>query len=136
MKAVLAVLAGIVVGSMVNMGLIVVGGELIPPPEGVDPTDMESLEANMHRFEVHHFISPLVAHGLGTLLGAAVAALLAPTHKMRFALVIGAFYLLGGIASAIMLPVPAWFVVTDLVLCYGPTAWIGGKLVARKDGST
>ncbi len=133
MRAVLAVIAGVVLGGIVNMGLIMVSGHVIPPPEGVDPTDMESLKANMHLFEARHFIFPLLAHGLGTLVGAAIAALLAPRHKMRFAFGIGVFYLLGGIASAFMLPAPTWFIVVDLVGCYIPMALIGGKILPRKE---
>ena len=114
------------------MGLITVSEFVIPPPEGVDPTDMESLKANMHLFEARHFIFPLLAHGLGTLVGAAIAALLAPGHKMRFAFGIGVFYLLGGIAVAFMVPAPTWFIVVDLVGCYIPMAWIGGKILTRK----
>lgn len=132
MKAVLAVLAGIVVGSLVNMGLITISPHIIPLPDGVDPTDVESVKANMHLYEARHFIFPLLAHGLGTLVGAAVAALLAPAAKMRFALGIGVFFLLGGIAVSFMLPAPKWFIATDLIACYLPMAWIGGKLVARK----
>ena len=36
LRRVLAVLAGFVAGSVVNMGLIVAGGALVPPPAGTD----------------------------------------------------------------------------------------------------
>lgn len=132
MKNVLAVLAGIVLGGLVNMALISVGAGIIPPPEGVDPSDMESLEASMHLFEPRHFVFPFLAHALGTLVGAFIAGLLARTHKLGFALAIGAFFLAGGIAMSLMLPAPTWYIVVDLVLAYIPMAWIGGRLVARK----
>lgn len=57
-KNVLAVIAGIVIGGFVNMGLITISGSVIPPPAGVDVTDMESLKASMHLFEPRHFIFP------------------------------------------------------------------------------
>ena len=92
LKNVLAVVVGVVVGMAVNMGLIMVSGSVIPPPAGVDPTDMESLKANMHLFEARHFIFPFLAHALGTLAGAFAAVKLAASQHMKIALGIGAFF--------------------------------------------
>jgi hypothetical protein len=131
MKNVLAVIAGIIIGGVVNMGLIMIGGEVIPPPPGADVTDMESLKASMHLFEPRHFISPFVAHALGTLVGALVAAKLASSQQMVFAMGIGAFFLAGGIVNAFMLPAPVWFIVVDLAGAYIPMAWIGGKIATK-----
>ena len=71
---------------------------------------------------------PFLAHALGTLVGAAAAAMIAASHKMTIALGIGVFYLLGGILAATMIPAPMWFIVLDLVVAYIPMAWFGGKL--------
>lgn len=134
LKNILAVVAGVVLGSIVNMGLIMISGSIIPPPEGVDVTNMESLKASMHLFEPKHFIFPFLAHALGTLAGAFVAALIAATHKMKFALGVGVFFLLGGIANVFMLPSPTWFAVLDLVGAYIPMGWLGGRLAVGKAG--
>lgn len=134
LKNILAVVAGVVLGSIVNMGLIMISGSIIPPPEGVDVTNMESLKASMHLFEPKHFLFPFLAHALGTLAGAFVAALIAATHKMKFALGIGAFFLLGGIANVFMLSSPTWFAVLDLVGAYIPMGWLGGRLATGKAG--
>lgn len=128
LKNILAVILGIIIGSIVNMGLIMISGSVIPPPEGADITTTEGLKAAMHLFEPKHFIFPFLAHALGTLVGAFVAALVAAKHKMKFALVIGVFFLIGGIASILMLPSPTWFAVLDLVGAYLPMAWLGGLL--------
>ena len=53
LKNILAVIAGIIIGGAVNMGLIMISGSLIPPPEGVNPADMESLKANIHLFDAN-----------------------------------------------------------------------------------
>ncbi|RMG38369.1 MAG: hypothetical protein D6732_05390, partial [Methanobacteriota archaeon] len=66
LRNVIAVLAGLILGSVVNMGLITLGSSVIPPPPGVDVTDMESLKSSMHLFEPRHFIFPFLAHALGT----------------------------------------------------------------------
>ena len=127
LKNILAVVAGLVLGSVVNMGLIMLSSSVIPPPDGVDVTNMESLKSSMHLFEPKHFIFPFLAHALGTLAGAFTAARIAAGHKMKFALGIGAFFLIGGIANVFMLPSPAWFTVLDLVGAYIPMGWLGGR---------
>ena len=131
-KNILAVLTGGIIGSVVNMGIIMISGSVIPPPGGADVTTMEGLQASMHLFEPKHFLMPFLAHALGTFAGALVAALIAANHKMLFALVIGVFFLAGGIGNVLLLPSPLWFTIVDLVGAYFPMAWFAGKLVAKK----
>lgn len=131
-RNILAVIAGIVVGMVVNMGLIMLGSVVIPLPDGVDVTNAESISASIHLFELKHFIFPFLAHALGTLAGAYVVAKLAVSHQMRFALSIGAFFLIGGIANLFLIPGPTWFAIVDLVGAYIPMGWIGGRLVGNK----
>lgn len=128
----MAVIAGTIFGSVLNMGIISLSVSIIPPPEGVDVTTMEGLKSSMHLFEPKHFLMPFLAHALGTFAGAFLAALIAASHKMKLAFVIGGFFLLGGIASVFMLPSPIWFAITDLALAYIPMAFLAGKLVVRK----
>lgn len=128
LKNVLAVIAGLAVGSIVNMAIVNGGMALIPPPEGADLTTAEGYEAAMEMLTPKHFIMPFLAHALGTLTGAIVAAKLAANNKAKFALGIGALFLLGGIAASFMIPAPKWFIAMDLLLAYLPMAWLGGRL--------
>ncbi len=127
-RNILAVIAGVVVCMLVNGGIISLSASIIPPPAGMNVNDMESIRANAHLFEPKHFIMPFLAHSLGSLLGAFVAALIAASRKMTFALVIGILHLLGGIAAAFMIPAPVWFIASDIIVAYIPMAWLGGKL--------
>lgn len=127
-----AVIAGLVVGSVVNMSLINVSGSVIPPPEGVDITTMEGLKATMHLFEPKHFLFPFLAHAIGTLVGAWLAALIAVGNKLRSALIVGFFFMAGGIANVIMLPSPLWYSIVDIAGAYVPMALLGNRLVHRK----
>ena len=124
---VLAIIAGWVLGSAVNMGLVTLGHSFFPI-EGIDLADMDALAAAMPTMEAKHFLFPFLAHALGTFVGALVAAIIPKTHKMRYAIGIGVLFLLGGIAVNMMLPGPTWFTVVDLVLAYLPMAWLGGKV--------
>lgn len=127
LKNVLSIVAGLVVGSIVNMGIVVISGSIVPPPEGGDITTMEGLKATMHLFEPKHFIFPFLAHALGTLVGAFVAAKIATTRKMTMALTIGVFFLIGGSINIFMLGGPVWFTVLDLAVAYIPMAYLGGR---------
>ena len=128
LRNILAVIVGVIIGGAINMGIISISGALIPPPEGVNPNDIESLKASMGSFGPKHFIFPFLAHALNSLVGVFLTAFIAINHKMKFALGIGAFVLLGGIAAAFMLPAPTWFEILDLTLAYIPMAWLGGKI--------
>lgn len=129
-RLILAVVVGFVAGSLVNMGLILVSGSVIPPPAGADVTTTEGLKASMHLFEPRHFLFPFLAHSVGTLVGAFVATLLTPGRTVGPALVVGLAFLCGGIASCFLLPSPLWFSVLDL-LAYLPAAWLGHRLATR-----
>jgi uncharacterized membrane protein HdeD (DUF308 family) len=128
-RNILAVLCGIFAGGALNMAIIMVSGKIIPPPAGADLTTMEGLKASIHLFEPKHFVMPFLAHALGSLAGAFLAAFIATTQKMKFAFGIGGWFLLGGIINIIMLPSsPLWFTVLDLGVAYLPMAYLGGKI--------
>jgi uncharacterized membrane protein YqgA involved in biofilm formation len=131
LRNILAVIAGLVVGSIFNMSLIMVGGSVVAPPEGVDLTTSEGLIEGMSLMEPRHFVFPFLAHALGTFVGAYLAARIARTRKMSMAAIVGVFFLIGGIANVYMLPSPMWFNVIDLVGAYLPMAFFGGKLAEK-----
>ena len=130
-RNVLAIITGIILGSAVNMGIIMLQGYFIALPEGVDVTNTESLQSSMHLFEPKHFIFPFCAHAIGTLFGAYLAARIAASHKMHFALGIGIFFLIGGISMIFIIPSPIWFAILDLSLAYIPMGWLSGGLAAK-----
>ena len=131
-KNIIAVIAGFILGSIINMSLITVSGSIIPAPKGADVTTLEGLTATIHLFEPKHFLFPFLAHALGTLGGAFVAAKIAANHKLKFAMSIGFLFLAGGIANIMMLPSPLWFTLVDLVGAYLPMAFVGFRLASIK----
>ena len=131
-KNTLAVIAGMIGGSIVNMGIINIGSGIIPPPAGADVTSMEGLKASMHLFGPLHFLMPFLAHAIGTLVGAVIAIKLSDSKSIKLAYIIGAIFLIGGITNVLMLPSPIWFSLTDIILAYFPMAFLGGKLAGAK----
>ncbi len=128
----LAVIAGLVVGSVVNMTIITVGAMVIPPPDGIDMADMEKFAENLKLLKPANFIAPWLAHALGTLVGALVAVKVAASHKMKFALGISVFFLIGGIMMVSMFGGPVWFAVLDLIGAYLPMGLLGGLMGGAK----
>ena len=128
----LAVILGLVFGSVVNMSLVSLGTELIAAPAGTDVSTMESLAQTMHLFEPKHFLFPFLAHAVGTFAGAMLATKIASSHQFKIAMFIGVAFLAGGISMVLSLPSPMWFNVVDLVVAYLPMAYLGYKLVSNK----
>jgi hypothetical protein len=131
-KNTIAVITGFILGSIINMSLITISGSIIPAPNGSDVTTLEGLKATIHLFEPKHFLFPFLAHALGTLGGAFLAAKIAATHKLIFAMSIGFLFLVGGVANILMLPSPLWFTLVDLIGAYLPMAFAGYQLGSLK----
>lgn len=131
LRSVLAVVIGVIAGSAVNMGIVMISSYIIPPPEGTDVTTVEGLKEALHLFQPKHFIMPFLAHALGTFFGSIVTAHIVQTHKMKFALGIGIWFLLGGIMNVVMLPSPTWFTLVDLLFAYLPFAYFAGMISGK-----
>ena len=127
LKNILAIVLGLLIGGTVNTGIIMVSGYIIPPPEGTDLKTMEGLLAAMPLMEPKHFLMPFLAHALGTVVGAFIAAKIAATSKIIIAIAIGIVFMIGGIMMVMMLPSPLWFDITDLALAYIPMAYLGAR---------
>ena len=85
-KNILSVFCGILIGSTVNMALIISGGELFPFSNGMDPMNAEM-------WEIKYFIFPFLAHSIGTLAGAFITAKLSSSYHMVFSISVGLFFL-------------------------------------------
>ncbi len=130
LRGFLGFVLGMILGGCVNMGILIVGGKLVPMPAGVDINDIETIKAHINEYSVLQLSVPFAAHAGGTLVGAFVAALLAITRHSRIALcsLIGLLFLAGGTLAVIMIPAPTWFNTIDLVCAYLPMAWLGYTL--------
>lgn len=131
-RNILAVLAGLFVGAVVNGTIIMISGKIIPPPEGAILTTPEGLIASMHLMQPKHFIMPWLAHALGTLVGAIVTVLIAASYKQRLSYTIGFIFLAGGIANVFMLPSPLGYTLVDLLGAYLPMSYLACKIALKK----
>jgi hypothetical protein len=132
LKNIPVIIAGLVIGSIVNMGIIMMSSSVIPPPNGADITTMEGLRESLHLFEPKHFIFPFLAHAFGTLVGAIVAYKIAATKKKTMALIVGCIFLVFGTINVFVLPAPMWFNAIDLIFAYIPMALLATKFSSSK----
>ncbi len=133
LKNILGLLAGLLIGGIVNMSIIKLSVFLVSPPDGHDLQTLEGIQTAIPYMNWKHFMMPFLAHAIGTGVGAYFAARIAATYKLVFAMVIGVLFLFGGIAMVLSLPeAPTWFKILDLGLAYIPMAWLGWKVATAK----
>tara|TARA_Y100001936_G_C15934187_1_gene591106 strand:- start:84 stop:470 length:387 start_codon:yes stop_codon:yes gene_type:complete len=121
LKNIAIVILGIIVGMIVNIGLIILGGTIFPPSENFEPM-------NAINWDFKYFIFPFLAHSIGTLSGALIVSKLSKKSSIILPLIVGLYFLLGGIYMITILPAPMWFVLLDVILGYIPMALLGWKL--------
>ena len=121
LKNIAIVILGIIVGMIVNIGLIILGGTIFPPSENFEPM-------NAINWDFKYFIFPFLAHSIGTLSGALIVSKLSNKSSIILPLIVGLYFLMGGIYMITILPAPMWFVLLDVILGYIPMALLGWKL--------
>ena len=133
-RNILAVLIGLVVGSLVNFGVLTVGHMILPPPAGFDGSNMETIANTINVLRPIDFTVPFLAHALGPLVGTLAAMFIAGSWHKTIALILGGIFLLGGIVANYMIPAPMWYRVLDIVIAYIPMALLGLRLSGRGRG--
>lgn len=132
LRNVLALVAGVIAGGIVNMAIVMLGPMIVPLPPGIDPKDPESLARGIALMGPQHFLMPFLAHALGTLVGALVAWKLAATRRALLAYLVGVVFLIGGGVATAMIPsAPTWFVALDLLVAYLPMSWLATRIGER-----
>ena len=130
-KTILAIIVGIIAGSVVNAAIIFIGNAIFGSPDGMILWDEESVKAHADQLTTVNYVCTFLAHQLGTLVGAFVAATIAPFRKLIFALVVGIWFSGSGIYAVSVIYAPIWFKIADITL-YIPIAFIGGSLAIKK----
>lgn len=137
LRNILAVLAGLVIGGAVNMGILMLGMAILPPPPGVDIMDITSINAHIQEYSFVALMVPFLAHALGTLVGAFLVTKFAASRHLELAMIFnGVVFLVGGIDAVRQIPnAPLWFDILDLGVAYLPMAWLGYTLAGRSPRS-
>lgn len=130
-RSILAVLAGIILGAVMVYVVQLAGHQIFPPPEGMDPSNPESIKQYMSQIPTLALVWILLSYALGSLAGGGVAAAIAPKAHLTHALIVGGVQTCFGIANYLMITHPLWMMVvgTPIFLVF---AFLGGKLARPK----
>jgi hypothetical protein len=130
-RFIVAVICGLIAGGVFNMAVITLSWTIYRPPEGADMSDPATMNTFVQSLPLPAFLMILVAHAGGALVGGLVAAVIARRSPLVIGVIVGGFFLLGGIVNVMSFPRPLWFAVTDLVL-YVPCGITGARLAPRR----
>ena len=125
-----AVIAGLLVGMIVNMLIIQLNMLLFPLPEGVSISDQEAMRAAVAEAPTASWIGVIIAHLGQAFVGGWVAARLGASRPVLLAMIVGVLSLAGGVANAVMMATPAWTWIE--MPGYLLVAWFAGQREARR----
>ena len=131
LRAVVGVVAGIVVAWLVIVLSQWLSASLYPPPSGTDLTDSAVLADFINTAPVTAMACVIAGYALAALLGGWVAARIARAHPRIAAMIVGGMVLLGVVANYTMIPHPAWMLVSGVLMPL-PMAWLGARLAGRR----
>ena len=117
------IIVGIISGSILNMIFILSGSFIFPLSENFEP--MSALN-----WDLKYFIFPFLAHSIGTFSGSYLVSRLSKSNII-FSIIIGIYFLFGGIYMVKILPAPMWFICMDLLFCYIPMSLLGWKISSK-----
>ena len=131
MKQVLATIAGFIVASLtVYIFESLIGHNLFPLPEAIDPMNMDSIKENMHLIPTGAKLFVVIAHFMGIVVGMYVAALISKTSMVP-SYIVGGLMLAATAFNLIVLPKEMWFLLADGILAI-VGFFIGKKLATSK----
>jgi MFS family permease len=133
LRIILAVLAGLVVGSIL-IALVQLFSPYQPPAD-LDMNDKTKLAEWVKTLPLSAFFIVLLSYFLGSVAGGWLTNLIAAPAKYRPALVTGFGLFVAGVMNLLAIPHPTWFaIVSSLIYFIG--AWAGGRLVGKADKSS
>ncbi len=131
-KKILAVVVGVIVSGIVS-GIIEmgIGHQVYPPPADLDITNSEMMGEYMANLPIGAFLFVIAGWLIGPLVGAFVAAKIAPDNWRKSAISIGVAIAVFALMSLWMIPHPIWMWFVGLLLPV-PMAYIGAMLSVGK----
>jgi hypothetical protein len=130
LRSIIAVAVGIVVGVVLIMLGHFLSLLIYPMPADLDWNDHAAVAAHLETLPAGAWCLVVLAHGLGPLGGGFVAAWIGRRARMILALIVGVFFLVGGLMNLFEYRPAVWVWVVD-ILVYLPAAYVGFLLAPR-----
>ncbi len=130
LRGVAAVLAAVVAGGLVVLGVEALSGRVYPLPPGVDLSDPQALAAMIASMPAGAFALLFAGWALAAFLVGWIAARLTAEQPMRNAWVAGGLFFFVGLMNLFAIPHPTWFRLVGM-LAFLPSLYLGGRLGGR-----
>lgn len=136
LRKILAVIGGIVSGSLTVAAVEMLGHYLYPLPKGMKTDDMKTddMEAMKEYIPNAPFMAlffVIIAYALAALVVGFVSTKIANDGKNKYAIIGGIIFLIITIVNLVMLPTPIWFWVLGIAV-WG-LVFVGYKLALNKN---
>ncbi len=122
-----AILGGLVAATIFALGVEYISSILHPFPPGANPGDTAALRAHVARYPAGVLFLGSLGWGLATVAGSWLASRLGPGRHAAHGIAVGVILLALTVVNMFMLPYPAWFWISNLVLLPAGS-WFGTRL--------
>lgn len=129
-RRILAIVLGVVSGTVFIAIAESVGALIFTPPKGLDFNNRAAFEQWVATLPDSAFCFPLIGYIGGSFIGGVVATLLSGRERRQPALQVGALLTVAGIANLMSMPHPLWFALVS-TLVYIPFALLGFRVALR-----
>lgn len=116
MKKVLAVIAGLLLGGILMTLVQMLGHQIYPQPEGMDPNDMNQLSEYVESAPFMALFFVIISYAVAAFSSGYLATVIAGDQKKLYALICGVIFLVQSIYMMQSLPTPLWFWVLGIVV--------------------
>jgi hypothetical protein len=116
LKRILAVIGGIVAGSITVAAVEMLGHYLYPLPAGMKSDDMEAMKEYIPNAPFMALFFVIIAYALAALVVGFVSTKIANDGKNKYAIIGGVIFLIITIINLAMLPTPVWFWVLGIAV--------------------
>jgi hypothetical protein len=116
LRQILAVVAGLITGSVCMGGVEKTGHYLYPPPAGAGDGDMEALKAYVADAPFMALFFVILAYAIAAVVSGFTASKISNNGKHTSALICGIIFLLTTIYMMASLPTPIWFWILGILV--------------------
>ena len=122
-----AVVLGVLTAVVIIIAIEALGHIVYPPPEGLDITDKEAVQAYIMNAPLAALLFVMAAWVVAALVGGLLACFIARETPLVSAAIVGGLVLFGTVINLYAIPHPMWFSITS-VLAIITTILITGRV--------
>ncbi len=104
-----------------------VSNVILPPPDGMDVSNIKSFVANAYKLTTGHWLFALLSHAFGPLVSGCFVSRFVVSHHRQLLWIVALAWIIAGVLNLMAVPHPLWFKIADIIV-YIPMTFIGAKL--------